>query len=176
MRLGKVWRYFQPSHLKILSQAVALSEEIISDSFRLTSSYWVRNPYVVKTLKGERPDRFPKGVYAHLEKYGNNWQDKSCGKDSRNLYRITILDPRVLEVTRGNHGLIMPFLLYIMTHELIHIVRFGRFEFAANVAEKSAEEEEVHNLTEKVLKDVQIPRLDEVIEFFNGKGINLCMN
>ncbi len=169
-------RYFQPSHLKILSQAVSLSEEIISDQFRLTSSYWVRNPFVVKTLKGQRPDRFPKGVYAHLEKYGNNWQDKSYGKDSRSLYRITILDPRVLAVTKGNHGLIMPFLLYIMTHELIHIVRFGRFECVASETDKCAEEVKVHNLTEKVLEGIRIPKLDVVMDFFNGKRINLCMN
>ncbi len=167
---------FQPVHLKILSDAVSLSEEIISDCFGLTTDYWLKNPYEVRTLKDERKATFPKGVYAHLEKYGNNWHEKFFGTDTRCLYKVLVLDPRVLRVTRGRLSLMLPFLLYVMTHELIHMVRFSRFECAANLEDKIDEENKVHDLTEAVLSKVKMSHLDTVINFFNGKTISLSMN
>jgi len=168
--------FFQPVHLEMLGNAVALSEEIISDSFGLTTDYWLKNPFEVKTLRDEAHEEVPKGVYAHLKKYGNNWWEKFCGRDTRCLYKIIVLDPRVLETTGGEPPVMMPFFLYIMTHELIHMVRFARFECAATIKDKTEEEKRVHLLTEKVLEKVKIPNLDLVIDFFNGKKIKLCMN
>ncbi len=167
---------FQPVHLKILSDAVSLAEEIISDCFGLTTDYWLKNPYEVKTLKDEKDIILPKGVYAHLEKYGNKWHEKFFGKDTRCLYKVLVLDPRVLRVTGGHSSLMLPFLLYIMTHELIHMLRFSRFECAANIEDKVDEEEKVHSLTESVLSKIKMTNLNTVIDFFNGKIINLSMN
>ncbi len=167
---------FQPIHLSILSEAVSLSEEIISDRFGLTTEYWLKNPFEVKTLKDEWPVRLPKGVFAHLEKYGNNWYEKFFGKDTQCLYKVLIVDYRVLKVTGGNNTIMMPFLLYIMTHELIHMVRFSRFECAVCIEDKTEEEDKVHLLTESVLSRVKMANLDLVIDFFNGKRITLSMN
>ncbi len=168
--------FFQQAHLEILSNTVALSEEIISDCFGLTTDYWLRNPFEVRTLKDEKRMTLPRGVYAHLEKYGNDWREKFYGKDTRCLYRIVVLDPRVLETTGGREAVIRPFLLYIMTHELIHVVRFSRFECAVSVEDKTEEEGKVHLLTQSVLKGVKIPNLDLVVDFFKGEKLTLCMN
>ncbi len=168
--------YFQPVHIELLSHAVSMSEEIVSEYFSLTTEYWRKNPYEVKTLREERFLSLPHGVYAHLEKYGNNWDEKYYGADHRCLYRILVHDKRVLKTTGGRPPLIWPFFLYIMTHELIHMVRFAKFECAACIDDKEEEEKKVHVLTDNVLKRIKVPNIDVIIDFFNGKQVNLCMN
>jgi hypothetical protein len=62
-----------------------------------------------------------------------------------------------------------PFSLYIITHELIHIVRFSKFiqSFDASSEERMAEEKRVHRRTHDILHPVQIEGLLKVLEFYN---------
>ena len=162
--------YFLPSHLELLDDAVVVSEDIISDYFALTVGYWAKNPYEVKTLKEAGPVEIPSGAYAHLMKYGNLFDEKVSGADSKQLYRILIYDPRILEVTKGRENVLWPFFIYIMAHELIHITRFSRFECAVDAEDKCREEEKVHCLTNSVLRPVSISGMTEVIDFFEGEN------
>lgn len=61
-----------------------------------------------------------------------------------------------------------PFCLYIITHELIHIVRFSKFlqNFDASPTEKLDEEKRVHKNTHKILNQVQVAGLLPVLEFY----------
>ena len=161
--------YFSPSHLKLLNRAVDVSEEIISDYFSLTTDYWLKNPYEVKTMKEAGEIVIPEGAYAHLMKYGKVVGDKDSGTDDRHLYRIVVYDCRVLEATGGREAVLWPFLVYIMTHELIHITRFARFECMVSLDDKRAEEDRVHDLTSEVLARVPVSGLGDVIEFFDGR-------
>ena len=63
---------------------------------------------------------------------------------------------------------LLPFTLYILTHELIHIVRFSKFlqNFNAKPEERIAEESRVHELTHKILRPVRIEGLPEVLNFY----------
>ena len=70
----------------------------------------------------------------------------------------------------GSNGIeLFPFSLYIITHELIHIVRFSKFlqSFDASAEERMAEEKRVHYRTHKILEPVQIAGLQNVLEFYN---------
>ena len=59
-------------------------------------------------------------------------------------------------------------LLYILTHELVHLVRFIRYESNFYSKEKWKEEKIVHNLTKKVLKDfIFLPHLNSVFHYFD---------
>ncbi len=158
--------YFLPSHILLLDDAVRLAEDIISDYFSLTTDYWIRNPYEVRTLRQANTVDTPERVYAHLTKYGKILSQKDSGTDDRYLYRIQIYDHRILEVTQGLKEVLRPFLVYIMTHELVHITRFSRFECLVDKEDKVMEEEKVHNITNKILSRVPIPRLGDIIEFF----------
>ncbi len=162
-------QYFLPYHLEILSRAVEVSEDIVSDSFGLTTDYWKKNPFEVKTLLQEKIKKIPENAYAHLSKYENTPFLKAFGSDIKSIYKIVIFDPRVLKATMGIRHIIEPFLIYVIAHELIHILRFSRFECCVNLDEKTREEEIVHNLTNSTLKKVKIPYLTEVIEYFEGK-------
>jgi len=162
-------QHFLPSQIYILERAVNVSEDIISDYFRLTTDYWIRNPYEVKTLKDAGDVDIPEGVYAHLLKYGKVLHEKDSGTDNRHLYRILVYDHRILEVTGGSEPLLWPFLVYVMTHELVHITRFSKFECMVSQEDKTAEEEKVHELTNEILGSVPIAKIGDVIDFFTGK-------
>jgi hypothetical protein len=59
-------------------------------------------------------------------------------------------------------------LLYILTHELIHLVRFIRYESNFYSKYKWEEEKFVHNLTKKALKDFTIlPYMNKVFYYFD---------
>jgi hypothetical protein len=70
----------------------------------------------------------------------------------------------------GTPGIeLFPFSLYIITHELIHIVRFSKFlqSFDASSEERMAEEKRVHHRTHDILHLAQIEGLLKVLEFYN---------
>jgi len=59
-------------------------------------------------------------------------------------------------------------LLYILTHELIHLVRFIRYESNFYSKYKWEEEKIVHNLTKKALKDfIVLPYMNKVFCYFD---------
>ncbi|MEA3428701.1 MAG: hypothetical protein U9Q84_05710, partial [Thermodesulfobacteriota bacterium] len=64
---------------------------------------------------------------------------------------------------------LFPFILYIITHELIHIVRFSKFiqNFDASYKEKFAEEKRVHEKTHEILSSVKVAGLANVLKFYN---------
>ena len=72
-----------------------------------------------------------------------------------------------LEKTSGLK--LFPFTLYIVTHELIHIVRFSKFlqSFDASHDEKIAEESRVHHDTHQILEKVQVDGMTTVLNFYN---------
>ncbi len=161
--------YFLPSHIRLLEKAVNVSEDIISDYFCLTTDYWLKNPYEVKTLKEAGTGDIPERTYAHVLKYGKIFSEKESGTDNRHLYRILIYDNRILEVTEGRETVLWPFLVYIMTHELTHIARFSKFKCPVELEDKLVEEKKVHGLTSEILERAPVSGIGNIIDFFEGK-------
>ena len=67
----------------------------------------------------------------------------------------------------------MPLLVYIFTHELVHIVRFCNFLQRYEVSgEKRIEEERlVHEVTFNMLKGISMPELDYVLDSYQDHRI-----
>ena len=75
----------------------------------------------------------------------------------------------ILEALERSPALrLFPFSLYIITHELIHIVRFTKFlqSFVATDSERLLEEIRVHDKTHEILKPVRIPDITAVFDFY----------
>ena len=64
---------------------------------------------------------------------------------------------------------LLPFCLYIITHEVIHIVRFSKFlqNFDASPLEKLTEEKQVHENTHQILRQIQVSGISVVLEFYD---------
>ena len=69
--------------------------------------------------------------------------------------------------------LFLPLTTYIVTHELIHVVRFARFlqRFEVSDREREAEELVVHSLTRQLLSSVKMHGLVDVLEAFGEVGM-----
>jgi hypothetical protein len=63
-------RYFEPDHVKVLDEAISISEDVISDYFSVSGDHWVRNPYEVRTLREVSSWEYPGEAFAHLVRYG----------------------------------------------------------------------------------------------------------
>ena len=68
---------------------------------------------------------------------------------------------------RGERIGFRPLVLYVVTHELIHIIRFGTFLKSYEVLSgKDEEETRVHKVTGQVLKNVRMRGLDQVLDSY----------
>jgi len=59
-------------------------------------------------------------------------------------------------------------LLYIITHELVHVIRFSQFLalFEACGEEQALEEARVHHLTQKILEPLNFLELTAVMSYY----------
>jgi hypothetical protein len=86
------------------------------------------------------------------------------------FYRVCLQDHNILKTLEASPDLsLFPMLLYVITHELVHVIRFSQFLalFEAAEAEKAREETLVHQLTQKILAPLNFLDLPSVIRYYN---------
>ncbi|MCP4023179.1 MAG: hypothetical protein GY729_15155 [Desulfobacteraceae bacterium] len=164
---------FNVQDLIKVDEAVLLSEELINNYFKLSSGQWLKNRYDVKTAKDLEPHEFVEGPFAQVVKYEGRKKEVPLGSSSFSFYTICLQDEAVLSTVENNDSLsLKPFLIYIVTHELVHIVRFlkfaQRYEKSSNLEHTMEEECRVHNLTYQILSSVKVRGLDDVFKFYEG--------
>jgi len=161
---------FTPTHIEIVDNAVAMSEELVSNAYKMSPSQWLRRRYDVKTLADLNPNEIVNGPFAQLIRYIGQRKDSSLGSASYDFYKICLQDHSILyALDRWPEIQLLPFSLYIVTHELVHIVRFSMFlqNFDASAKEMMSEEKRVHQKTHEILLNIRIPGLADVLEFFD---------
>lgn len=161
---------FSPAQIKIVNNAVAMAEELVSNDYKMSASQWLGPRYDVKTLAELKPEEIIDGPFAQIIRYKGQRQNTSLGSATYDFYKICLQDHTIRSTLEGPAGIeLFPFSLYIITHELIHIVRFSKFlqSFDASADERMAEEKRVHRRTHDILKSVQIEGLPNVLEFYN---------
>jgi len=117
------------------------------------------------------PHEKVQGPYAQVLKYEGRKKEAPLGSSSYSLYHVCLQDPAILGLVGVNPLIrLAPFLLYIVVHELVHVVRFLRFEQRYETgaeADLSMEEErKVHGLTREIVVPVRMTGLSEVVEFY----------
>jgi hypothetical protein len=86
------------------------------------------------------------------------------------FYRVCLQDHNILSTLEASPELsLFPLLLYIVTHELVHVIRFSQFLalFEAAEAEKTREELLVHRLTQEILRPLNFLGLSPIIHYYN---------
>ncbi len=162
-------RLFSDNHLVTVNESVAMAEELVSEYYKMSASEWLRPKYDVKTRVDLSPDEVVPGPFAQVIRYEGRLENASLGSSSYDFYKICLQDHEILAALDQNKKLVLlPFLLYIVTHELIHIVRFRKFIqiFNAKPEERMREEAKVHELTHDILHPVSISGIDEVLHFY----------
>ncbi len=164
-------RYFNDQELLKVDEAAKMSEELINNYFKMSSSLWLNNRYDIKTAKDLAAHESIEGPFAQVIKYEGRKKNAQLGSSTYSFYKVCLQDNAILSAVAGNKDLLLePFLLYIMTHELVHVVRFLKFKHRyenRNEADVTLDEERtVHLLTKKILKSVPILKLKQVFEFY----------
>ncbi len=161
---------FNAEQIRQVTEAVAVAEELVSNFYKLSDNQWLHARYDVKTLADLGPDEIVDGPFAQIIRYEAKRRDTSLGSATYDFYKICIQDHAILAAMRDTPGLqLMPFALYIGTHELIHIVRFSKFlqNFDAPPADRLVEENRVHALTRRILAGLPTPGLSRVLAFYH---------
>lgn len=166
---------FSREQLKIVNSSVEMAEEVVSDFYKMSSSQWLRSRYDVKTLTDLKTPEIVDGPFAQIVKYGGHKKDSSLGSGSFDLYKICLQDHAILHELRKQPELkLYSFLLYIVVHELVHIVRFGKFNqhFDASTKDRESEETMVHELTFEILKNIKLEGLRKIISLYHNGNID----
>lgn len=160
---------FSANQLQTTYQAVTMSEELVSNYYKMSSNQWLKPRYDIKTLADLSVPEIVDGPFAQIIRYEGQRSGSSLGSESYDFYKICLQDHTILATLDEVSDLkLLPFCLYIITHELIHIVRFSRFlqHFNANDEEKLSEERRVHQSTHEILSGVRLAGLHSVLIYF----------
>lgn len=158
-------RCFEDHHRDLLSEAQVIAEEMTSDFFKLNHSHWQRSRYDILTLEQLSGAEVSPHAQALLAKYQGLPSDRLLPSAAFDFYRICLQDHNILKALASGQGLTpLPLFSYILTHELVHIVRFSRFQarFEASWPERLAEEQHVHRLTRNILAPLSFLELAPV--------------
>jgi hypothetical protein len=158
-------RLFDPSERLQVSRAAARAEELTREFYRIPGRERPRFPYDIATLADDPGPRRP--VFADVVRVVLP-ASPDTGRDRRQIYRIRLRDDQLLSAAHaaGDVGL-FPLVLYVVTHELVHVVRFesGLAVFHDTDARaRGREEVRVHSITQKVLAPARDDALRIVID------------
>jgi hypothetical protein len=162
--------YFNTSQIILVNRTFDHAEKLATTYFRLSQKEMKAHRYEVKTLKHLENHEIVDGAFAHLCKYHYQKDEDIIHPEEFQFFRICLQDNRILDaVERANSFIkLVPLVLYIATHELVHVIRFnsGESDFDVPLEEKVKEEERVHNITRNILKSSADVDLKLVIDCF----------
>jgi hypothetical protein len=161
-------RLFEPAHLLEIERVLALAEELCGDFYHL-SAFDIRSaPYDVVTAaalvaEGIAPPPLPTQL-AEVRRCDLTREERTARDRRRTHYRICLWDPHLLAVfDRGEKpGAV---LLFVLVHELVHVVRFAKALalFESGHLARAHEEAAVHETTDRILARAREPGLSELL-------------
>lgn len=161
--------YFSEKDMAVIDESLRISEDIISDFFSVTSNHWLLNQYEVCTMSDMKDmDLFhEKKWFAHLLRYCKPHNEKNSAVDNLDFYKICLNDTKILEFTEnGRPEKLLPLLTYVLTHELVHIIRFSKYYCCLDAYDKDEEEGLVHAITQDILSEKQIEGMQSTLDYF----------
>jgi hypothetical protein len=165
-------QFFHQHHKELLKDAAVIAEEATSDFFKLSPCHWRRARYDILTLEALRAEEISSHALALVAKYDGRPADRLLRSAAFDFYRVCLQDHNILKTLKHVNDLsLFPLLLYIVTHELVHIIRFSQFLalFEAPEEHKQVEEQRVHRLTQKILAPLKIRDLPPVMRYYDDR-------
>ncbi|QTA83192.1 Uncharacterized protein dnl_55880 [Desulfonema limicola] len=161
--------YFNEQDILIVNESAARAEELVSNYYKMSSSQLLDLKYDIKTLIDLNEHEIVYGPFAQVIRYEVKRKGTNLGSLTYDFYKICIQDHAVLsKLSRSPELKLFPFMLYIVVHELIHIVRFCKFlqHFEASSKEKMAEEIRVHERTIEIIQSSPVKGTKEVLQYY----------
>lgn len=162
--------HFHREQKELLIEAAVIAEEVTSDFFKLSPAHWRRARYDILTLEGLSREEISPHAHALVAKYEGCPQNSSLQSAGFDFYRVCLQDHNILRTLKARPQIsLFPLLLYVITHELVHVVRFSQFLalFEACGKEQAEEEARVHQLTQEILAPLNFLELTPVMSYYN---------
>ena len=140
--------------------------ELVTRFYALAPREWRAMEYEVRTLDELLPTEVIDSALAQVLCYGVRREIDNRIIDERDLYRICLQDHRILRHGRDMAVPLGALLLYVLTHELVHVVRFGQrmqaLDLPADV--RPREEASVDRTARLILRASDEPGVGSVLE------------
>lgn len=162
---------FAREEIVVLCHSIEVAEDLISDFFKISTSEWKRYRYDIQSLKDLEPEEITDAAFAQIRRYLRGPRERMSGSEPGDYFKICLQDHVIRRaVARDPNIGLLPLSLYIVTHELIHVLRFAKFlqRFDTTFGEREAEEARVHELTYQLLRNRGIRGLTEVLGVFGA--------
>ncbi len=166
--------HFRRKDFKIIDEALEIAEDLTANFYKFSTSEWKkRHRYDIRTLLSLKKYQVTDKAFAVL--YKDIIKDfYMVPHQLKDVYLICLQDHLILKaILKDRHLSLLPLLVYIFTHELVHIVRFCNFYIQFNAAQHLRKKEEhiVNSITFDILNPIMIPKLNYVLELY-GKEPN----
>jgi len=160
---------FGPREIEVLEQAIEIAEDLVSNAYKISTSDWKRYRYDIRSLADLTPEEITDSAFAQIRRYLRCPDQRLRGGNPGDYFKICLQDHVIRKATQRDPQIeLAPLALYIVIHELIHVIRFARFlqRFDATPSEQEMEETRVHDLTFDVLRNCRVPGIREVLSAF----------
>jgi len=161
--------YFNPTEKQIIYSALEESAAYLSEFYCFAPREWFNHCYDLKTELEAKLDRFNRSAFAEVVQYTPTLKDLSPFPKER--YHICLFDRKILTTLWRYPGLeFYPFMIYILTHELIHIARFCQdfHPFECDEESLQREEQKVNRLTRQVLNVRKSRSLSKISSLYSA--------
>jgi hypothetical protein len=157
-----------------VGDALGTAEELAEKHFGVDLEDCEQFPYDLQTLIHLKREEKTTRALAQVCKYEYQKNFRFQDVRRKSFYRICLQDNKILETAEiDKSALLRPLLLYVVAHELIHVIRFsldpGRFHLSPK--EKKTEEKNVHRLTYELLRPMGDPKIEMLLERYRPLGI-----
>jgi hypothetical protein len=162
---------FNKRQRSLVADALQLAEGFTEEFFGVDLKDSHRFPYDLRTLANLHEQEKTHRALAQVCKYQFHEGSVIRPVTKREFYRICLQDNRILKAAKKDHPLLLrPLLLYIITHELIHVVRFSMEpqKFHLDASQRNWEEEFVHRTTHEILQSVRYPQMEYILERYRA--------
>ena len=165
---------FEIETLNTVSEALEIAEDRTGDFYKYSLGQWKRHRYDVKTLCQLTEEELVAPAFALLHKYVGSTHIDAPKSRAQDFYFICLQDHQILKALKRDNKLqLLPLLIYVFTHELVHIVRFCNFLERFEITGEGRDREEgiVHSTTYEILKNLALPDIDYILDAYQGHRI-----
>ena len=165
---------FNEAQIQEVSQAVEIAEDVTANYFKISTAKWRHVRYDVRTLAELTADEVTDSAFAQIIRYTREPGHALSPGHLYDYFKICLQDHNIMAAVERDEPLeLFPLAVYIVTHELVQVVRFCTFlqSFEAGQRKRHQEEKRVHGITQNVLSTLNLSNLDYVLRAYHNYGL-----
>lgn len=153
--------HFNSRQLAAATRAKSIAAGMVTEYYRIAPREWDRMPYEVKTLRSLSSSEVVDHALAQTLCYTFKREAGRMVLGEGEIYRICLQDHRILGLVQRTNVELKGVLTYVLTHELVHVVRFGQNLQQIDLPQglRNHEEQSVDHTTRRILSCSGYPKI-----------------